>query len=1084
MLQKLLALVLASGVFMGMATGVFANPITWGNTATNFETGANWSGLAAPANDLVTDVARFSNSTISAQPALTTSRSIAGLDFGLPLAGGWILSGPHTLTLGAGTADNGNFGIRATNTSGLVTIGLTGLTLGADQSWYSVARSDGGGMLGLRVTNNIGEDVSGRILTKEGAGELTLSGNNSYSGGTILNGGRLSIDSATAIGTNTLTIGNGTAIGRRLPTGTTNTLANNNPVVINGNFAFVHSSGGAGGNNTCLNLGTGPVSLGTAAGTARTITVNNHNAFINSTLTIDGVISDGATANSIIKDGSGILILGGNNAYTGATTINNGNIVFNTASSIAGSGANVTVNVDGVAAAGYAIDQAFLGRIVNTSAGTIALAANSANDLDFSSAGANLTAASLGASSGTSPEYSGVLTPNGTTYRLGGGIGSGVGMTGGKLTLTQALVGERDVTVRGPGMVALVASNSFSGTTTVGQRDNGNLIVGHKNALGTTDGTAATGTTVGGNSGTLQMQDGITIMNELLTMNPNNAHATLNSLSGSNTWTGDIVLTTGTSARGVQLSASSGAHLTVNGNISMTSASGVLVLSPIAGNSIVTVNGIISGLFSVTTGGGSTGIVRLFGTNTYSGVTSTGYQWFYVNSLKNAGVPSSLGTNGTINISASNAFGLLGYLGTGDTTDLVIKMASTAGYASVLEQAGTGLLKFTSPIAAVASASARALTLQGSTAGVGEFAGLISDAGTVGGIGVTKAGTGLWILSSPNTYTKTTTISGGALRLDHATALPGGIGSSGGTSALTLSGGVLGLGAGDFSRGLGTGVSQVQWSTYGGGFAAYGADRIVNLGGASAGVTWNTGSFVPASYPLILSATSATHTVDFQNPIAFGNALRTIQVDDGAASKDAVISGILSGVGGGLTKTGAGTLVLSASNTYSGAATTVSAGTLLVNGSLDVTPITVNSNATLGGSGSVAGTVLIKNGGKLAPGDGAGTFTTGALTLEKNAEILCDISGVNNVDKVVASGLVLGANTTLRLRDAGITKTPDGEFVLIQYSGTDPALGSWNLDVQIPGILPANVSVYQDTANDRIMLKIIGPPKGTLILLQ
>src|SRR5439155_23772651 len=89
--------------------------------------------------------------------------------------------------------------------------------------------------------------------------------------------------------------------------------------------------------------------------------------------------------------------------------------------------------------------------------------------------------------------------------------------------------------------------------------------------------------------------------------------------------------------------------------------------------------------------------------------------------------------------------------------------------------------------------------------------------------------------------TGTTTVNAGVLVLASATALPGGIGVAGGTSGLTINGGVVGLGFNDFQRGLGTGATQVQWAAgASGGFAAYGADHAVNLGGASATETWNS----------------------------------------------------------------------------------------------------------------------------------------------------------------------------------------------------------------------------------------------------
>ena len=55
--------------------------------------------------------------------------------------------------------------------------------------------------------------------------------------------------------------------------------------------------------------------------------------------------------------------------------------------------------------------------------------------------------------------YSGVLTPAGSTYYLGGG--------GGKLTFTPNLTGARSLVVDNPGTVVLSGSNTYTGGTTV-----------------------------------------------------------------------------------------------------------------------------------------------------------------------------------------------------------------------------------------------------------------------------------------------------------------------------------------------------------------------------------------------------------------------------------------------------------------------------------------------------------------------------------------------------------------------------------------------------------------------------------------
>ena len=82
-------------------------------------------------------------------------------------------------------------------------------------------------------------------------------------------------------------------------------------------------------------------------------------------------------------------------------------------------------------------------------------------------------------------------------------------------------------------------------------------------------------------------------------------------------------------------------------------------------------------------------------------------------------------------------------------------------------------------------------------------------------------GDGTLELTASNTYTGTTTVSGGILRLSNS----GLAGCRGGSSNLTLDGGVVELAAGDFTRSLGSGAGQVQFTANGGGFAAVGANR-------------------------------------------------------------------------------------------------------------------------------------------------------------------------------------------------------------------------------------------------------------------
>jgi autotransporter-associated beta strand protein len=367
-----------------------------------------------------------------------------------------------------------------------------------------------------------------------------------------------------------------------------------------------------------------------------------------------------------------------------------------------------------------------------------------------------------------------------------------------------------------------------------------------------------------------------------------------------------------------------------------------------------------------------TGTLELSGSNTYTGstfVTNGSIRVTSLNSVVGGSASSSLGApttvaDGTITLGYySNGYsGTLIYAGNGETTDRVIAIGSGTG-GSTINQSGNGLLKFTSDLTTLSTG--KPLTLTGSTSGTGEISGAIPGSGNT----LTKSGTGTWTLSGNNAYAGVTTVNAGALVLKSANALPGGIGATGGTSALTFNGGVLGLGAGDFTRSLAAaGTVTGANFTGNGGWAAYGANRAVNLGGNATPdtIAWATANTGFNAKTLILGAATATHTVDLQNPIDLGNVVRTVQVDNGGAAIDAKMSGLLSNSsGGGLTKTGAGTLLLTGANTYDGT-TKVQTGALLIGGALSGAGSTlVDVNASLTADSIVQDTLTINAGGSV-----------------------------------------------------------------------------------------------------------------------
>lgn len=755
-------------------------------------------------------------------------------------------------------------------------------------------------------------------------------------------------------------------------------------------------------------------------------------------ITLSGILSG---TGSLTKTTSGTLTLSGVNTYSGGTVINAGNLTINNNSAL-GSGP-VTVSNGG---------RLDLGNVVLTKNLTL-------NGGSLSMGGGNGT----GALSGTI-----VLAAN---SNIAPNISNG-----NQIPLSASISGPGGLTSIDRGLLLLTGANTYNGPTVINQ----GALVFKSSIYGndtskwtpaniTVASNAVLGMSVGGASDFTMAQAATMFTN--LTTDVNNNGMRPNSFMSLDT---------------------------------RNASAGTYTFSSVLTDSSGTGGGAVNFAFS----GSSNTTLELTGSNTYSGVTMVRNNGTLrvssFNSVNGGNPPmasSSLGrpttvANGTILLGESSwngnrmpgttyASGNLTYTGTGETTDRKI---SLGGYSSTrtytLDQSGTGLLKFLSNFDQQIANTTHSLVLAGSTTGTGEIAGAIANNNAGFNNLVTKNGTGTWTLFGANTYAGVTTVTGGALVLANATAIPGGIVSTGGLGALTINGGVIGLGVGNFSRPLaaaGT-VTGVNF-TGNGGWAAYGADRTVNLGGAAASVTWATTNTGLNARTLILGNTTSTHTVDFQNPLDMTNGNRTVQVDNGAAVIDGKLSGALTGIAGGnLIKSGLGTLALTAANGYIGT-TTVNAGTLLVNnatgsgtGSGNVS-VTVG---TLGGSGSISGTVTIGNStgaadSILAPGNSIGTIATGNLAFNSSGSYAAELNGTSATsDRANVTGTVsINAATTLTVNVAG-TLSANQQYVIVSNDDVDAVSGTFaglaqDAVVVSPGGTDLKISYTGGDGNDIVL---------------
>lgn len=412
------------------------------------------------------------------------------------------LSGPG----GAITLNNGTIGRGSEFTSGPATVIDRAITLVND-----------GGISVESTSNNltVSSVISGGgRLVKSGAGQLVLTGTNTYAGGTVVNGGLISFTSDANLGAagTGITLDNGT-IGTTTttPAGTsfnrTITLTGNggisvaqHPITWAGNIVgpgqLIKSGNGeleltgtnTYGGGTVVQRGTLRVASDDKLGVGGSnITLENNGSLRASetfatsrqlnlvgagggvlvdagkTLTLNGVVS----GTNILKVGDGTMILAGANTYTGTTQVFQGILQGNSAT-IRGNVAFDSSPLSKSLVFDQASDGTFAGNIagVGTTTGNGSVVKNGAGTL-------NLT--------GTS-KYTGGTTVNagtfqGTTNSLQGNITNNAAVIFDQ-TITGiyagAMTGTGTLTKNGTGKVTLTGTSTIGGGTTI---NNGGFAV-------------------------------------------------------------------------------------------------------------------------------------------------------------------------------------------------------------------------------------------------------------------------------------------------------------------------------------------------------------------------------------------------------------------------------------------------------------------------------------------------------------------------------------------------------------------------------------------------------------------------------
>ena len=925
-------------------------------------------------------------------------------------------------------------------------------------------------------------------LAKLGSNTLTLSAtNNTYGNGTIVSAGTLAVTNTGALpnfGTSgKVTVGNGATLALSVSGSTGWTAANVGSLVTNNSAGFA-SGAALGFDTTNGNFSYGSALVGNMGVTklgSNTLTLSATNSTYTGTTTVSAgtlvVTNTGAMPSYSAASG---VIVGGN----GTLTLN-----------VGGSGWTATAlgTLLGANSGGFS-PGSVLG--IDTSNGSLSYGSPIAGSMGLTKQGSNtftLTAAN---------SFTGPTTITGGTLDLCNGNAlqqsTLTAPTTGSLVLDQTVTSHA-FTFGGlsdGGGISLADNGGTPITVTVGGNNASTTYSGVLSGSGSLVKVGAGTLTLSGTntfSGTTTITAGVLDLSNSAAL----AQSTLSAPT-----TGSLVFDSTVSGRAFTLGG-----LSDGGSIGLLSSAGSSISLTVGGNnSSTTYSGVLSGSGSFTKTG--TGTLTLTGINTYSGGTT----------INGGAVKLGDGTSGDDGllpsaggITLANSAGLIF-----NPYGLQTCAGAISGTGS-LTKTGSGLTVLTAANSYTGGTTVTAGTLQlgdgtsghdgslSNTGGIADnaalawnLAGSQTYSGAISGTGsVTKVGTGTLTLSATsNTYSGGTTVNVGTLTVATTGALPnyGTTGKvtvgNGGTLALSSTGwtaaavgSLLSANSAGFASGSALGFDTTYGSfSYGSGYTPITGNmgltklgpNTLTLTGSntfSGTTTVSSGTLdlaagnalqqstlvAPSAGSLVFDSTVTSHAFtlgglsDGGSITLVNNGSAPIALTVGGNNSNTSYSGSLSGSGGSLTKVGVGTLALLGSNTYTGG-TTISAGTLqfgdgttghdgslvATGGIADNAALAWNLAGTQSYAGVIAGTgsltksgsgTLILQGANIF--SGATTITGGVVNLSNSAALQLSTVSVP-AGSLVFDQSVSGGTFTL----GGLS---DGGSISLQNNASSPA---------------------------------------------